>query len=166
MQLTPADRAAKLRQIEADNMAAQQSIRAETALAQFPADGSAKRPFDRAHVSSCCTNHCVDDTNSELAHQLQGRTKGGATMGLRCSQVLPCIVGSSAPLSELVQQVVAAFKSADTGDVLDELTVRTAILDMAARKAHAGPYWYGPCLPMSILSSTCRPHRRREQCWG
>lgn len=63
---------------------------------------------------------------------------GAATMLLWCSQVLPCIVGSSAPLSELVQHVVAAFKSADIGDSLDELTVRTAILDMAARKAHAG----------------------------
>ena len=47
-------------------------------------------------------------------------------------------MGSSAPLSELVQQVVAAFKSADTDDSLDEVTVRAAILDMAVRKAHAG----------------------------
>ena len=59
-------------------------------------------------------------------------------MLLWCSQVLPCIVGSSAPLSELVQEIVAAFKSADSGDVLDDLTVRTGILDMAARKAHGG----------------------------
>ena len=47
-------------------------------------------------------------------------------------------MGSSATLSELVQQVVAAYAAADTGDELDELTVRMAIVDMAARKAYAG----------------------------
>jgi len=130
---------AKLRQIEADITALQQSIRAETALAQFPEAGSAKRPFDRAHVSSRCKGDGIHGMGPELAFNQYNRVfDGAATMLLWCSQVLPFIVGSSAPLSELVQQVVAAFKSADTGDSLDEVTVRAAILDMAVRKAHAG----------------------------
>ena len=56
-----------------------------------------------------------------------------------CSlQVLPCVVGSGATLSTLVSQVTATYKNPDTGGALDETTVMTAILDLAARKAHSG----------------------------
>jgi hypothetical protein len=51
MELTPAERAAHLRQFEADMAALERSISAETALAQFPAAGTPKKPFDKAHVS-------------------------------------------------------------------------------------------------------------------
>jgi hypothetical protein len=53
-------------------------------------------------------------------------------------QVLPCVVGSDATLSTLVSQVTAAYNNADTGSPLDEMQVKTSILDMAARKAHSG----------------------------
>ena len=56
-----------------------------------------------------------------------------------CSpQVLPRLVGSGAKLSVLVSRVVAAYKNPDTGGALDETIVKTAILDLAARKAHSG----------------------------
>ena len=51
--------------------------------------------------------------------------------------MLPCIVGSSATLTELIQQIRTAYKCAITGEALDELTVRAAVLEMAVRKAHS-----------------------------
>ena len=51
VELTPAERAARVQQYEADMAALEQSIRAETALAEFPAAGTPKQPFDKAHVS-------------------------------------------------------------------------------------------------------------------
>ena len=59
-QVTPADPATFMRQLEAGIAAAKECIRAETALAQFPAAGSPKQPFGKEHVSSCCIKQlCV-----------------------------------------------------------------------------------------------------------
>ena len=49
--LTPAECAARVRQFEAEMAALDQSVRAETPLAEFPVAGTPKQPFDKAQVS-------------------------------------------------------------------------------------------------------------------